>query len=109
MAIQRVRPCVMVANPRRSSAKLPMTNNENANTAESSGEEKEENSSARAQMIKNCKMMKYRATKMEESGLENVWATYSKAPKTPIAIKNVFTTSVAAKPKNLPTINSQRR
>src|SRR5256885_1236777 len=102
-------PCVMAANPRRSSAKLPMMNSENANTAESSGDENDENSRAREQRIRNSRTMKYKATKIKASGEENLWATYNKAANTPMAMKNVFTTSVPANPRNFPTMNSQRR
>src|ERR1700722_19142769 len=72
VAIQRVKPCVRPANPRRSSAKLPITNNENANTAESSGEENDENSRASEQMIRNSRTMKYSATRISASGAENL-------------------------------------
>src|SRR2546422_6138567 len=99
----------MPAKPRRSSAKQPITNRENANTADSNGEENDENSSASAQMIKNSRTMKYNATRMSASGLANLWDTYSRAANTPMAMKKVFTTSVPASPKNLPTMNSQRR
>src|SRR5580658_1472539 len=99
----------MPANPRRSSAKLPITNSENANTADSSGDENDEKSSASEQMIRNSRIMKYNATKISASGLENLCVTYNSAPNTPMAMKNVFTTSVPARPKNLPTMNSQRR
>src|SRR5258708_7040026 len=99
----------MAAKPRRSSAKLPITNNEKAKTAASSGEENDENSSASEQIIRNCRTMKYRATKINASGRVNLCETSSRAANTPMAIKNVFTTKVPASPKNLPTMNSQRR
>src|SRR5258708_38299194 len=60
-------PWVSLANPRRSSAKLPITKSENANTAESSGEEKDEKNNASAVMITNCSTMKYSATTTEAS------------------------------------------
>ena len=55
MASQRTRPLVKPANPRRSSAKVPMMNRAKANTADNNGEENDENSSAREVIIKNCK------------------------------------------------------
>src|ERR1700722_7263700 len=108
-ASQRVMPCAMPAKPRKSPAKLPITNNENVKTAESSGDENEENSSDREQMTRNSRMMKYKATNTEASDPTNLCETYSRAAKTPMAMKNVFTTRVPARPKYLPTINSQRR
>src|ERR1700687_5728970 len=99
----------MPANPRRSSAKLPMTNSEKANTADSSGEENDEKNRVRGGMIRNCKMMKYKATRTQPSCFWKRCETYSRATKTPMAMKNVLTVRVPAKPKNLPTINSQRR
>src|SRR6266566_3105385 len=67
VATQRVTPCVMLAKPRRSSAKHPITNSAKANTAESNGEENEENKRASAVIIKNCRMMKYKATSSQPS------------------------------------------
>src|ERR1700735_2535672 len=72
---QRVNPCAMPANPRRSSAKLPITNREKAKTAESKGEENDENSKANEQMIRNSRMMKYRATSMSASARMNLCDT----------------------------------
>src|ERR1700733_3945428 len=98
----------MPAKPRRSSAKLPMTKSEKVKTAESSGDENEENSNDSEQMTRNSRMMKYNATKTDASDRIKLCETYSSAAKTPIAMKNVFTASVPARPKYLPTINSQR-
>src|SRR5580693_6348680 len=67
VASMRTMPLVKPANPRRSSAKVPITNNAKANTAESNGEEKEENRSASDVMIKNWRMMKYNATSTQPS------------------------------------------
>src|SRR5436305_13389808 len=60
IASQRVGPmaCGMLANPRKSSANVPMMNREKANTAASRGEEKVENNSASAVIITNCSTMK---------------------------------------------------
>src|SRR5207245_6820632 len=69
VASQRVSPWVKPANPRKSSAKLPITNRENANTAESSGDENDENNNASAVIITNCRMMKYNANSIQESGI----------------------------------------
>src|SRR5580700_504312 len=99
----------MAANPRRSSAKLPMTNSEKANTADNNGDENDEKNRANAVIIRNCKTMKYNATSTQPSAVWKRCDTYSKARNTPMAMKNVFTTRVPAKPKNLPTMNSQRR
>src|SRR5579862_3049634 len=72
---QRVNPCAMPANPRKSSAKLPITNKEKANTAESRGEENDENNSASEQIIRNSRMMKYRATSIKASARTNLGET----------------------------------
>src|SRR5450759_2190739 len=104
-----VSPCDILANPRRSSAKLPITNSEKANTADSSGDENDENSSASEHRIRNCSTMKNNATRIQASDDWNLCETYSRAAKTPMAMKNVFTNSVPVSPKNLPTMNSQRR
>src|SRR5579862_1053230 len=101
-------PLVKPANPRRSSAKVPITNKAKANTAESSGEENDENRSAREVMIKNWRMMKYNATNTQPSVTWKWCETYNNAANTPSAMKNALTTSVPARPKNLPTMNSQR-
>src|SRR5580704_8002213 len=108
VASQRTIPLVKPANPRRSSANVPITNKAKANTAESNGEENEENSSAKAVMIRNWRMMKYNATKTQPSAAWKWRETYNNAANTPSAMKNALTTSVPARPKNLPTINSQR-
>src|SRR5579864_9027012 len=71
---QRVTPWVMAANPRRSSAKLPMMNSEKVNTAESSGDENDENSKASAQTITNSSTMKYSAEKTRTSEATNLCA-----------------------------------
>src|ERR1700686_618369 len=99
----------MPANPRRSSAKLPITNSEKVKTAASRGEENDENNNASAQIMRNCSTMKKSAPRTSAPGGGSWWAKKNNAPKTPMAIRNVFTTSVPAKPKNLPTMNSQRR
>src|ERR1700756_1470694 len=109
VASQRVIPWAMAAKPRRSSEKLPITNKENVKTADNSGEEKEENKSATEQMIRNCRIMKYKATRIQACGLWNARETYNNAANTPMAMKNVLTTRVPANPKNLPTMNSHRR
>jgi tetratricopeptide (TPR) repeat protein len=54
---------------------LPITNSEKTKTAESRGEENDENSNARAQIIRNCSTMKYRATKINASGRMNLCET----------------------------------
>src|SRR5579862_5021213 len=97
-----------MAKARRSSSKVPITNNEKVKTAESSGEENEEKNSASAVTITNWRMMKYKATSIHGLGLCKAFETYQEAANTPIAMKNVFTTSVPESPKNLPAINSHR-
>src|SRR5579863_10230811 len=67
VASQRVAPCASAAKPRRSSEKLPITKREKANTADSRGDENEENSSASDVMIRNCRTIKYRATRIQVS------------------------------------------
>src|SRR5436305_218644 len=64
---QRVTPLAAAANPRRSSAKLPITNSEKANTDDISGDENDENNNARAVTIRNSSTIKYNATRMDES------------------------------------------
>ena len=49
-----------------------MMNRENVNTADNSGDENDENSNAKAQMIKNCKTMKYTATRIWASDASNL-------------------------------------
>src|SRR5208283_3950612 len=87
-------PCVILAKPRRSSARLPITNSAKVKTADISGVEKDEKNSASAHTIRNCSTMKYSATRTHTSIFSNLWATQSSATKTPIAMRNVFTTSV---------------
>src|SRR5260370_13580189 len=99
----------MPPTTRRPSARLPITNKEKANTADSSGEEKDENNSASEHRIRNCSTMKNNATRIQASEDWNLCETYSRAAKTPMAMQNVFTTSAPLSPKNLPTMNSQRR
>src|SRR5580704_10021515 len=67
VASQRTTPLVKPANPRRSSAKVPITNRAKANTAESNGEENDENRSAKDVMIRNWSIMKYTATETQPS------------------------------------------
>src|ERR1700690_3031398 len=67
VASQRTTPLVKPANPRRSSAKVPITNKAKANTADNNGAENEENSSASEVMIRNWRMMKYSATSTQPS------------------------------------------
>src|ERR1700685_111792 len=67
VASQRTMPLVKAANPRRSSAKVPITNNAKAKTADSNGDENEENKSAKEVMIRNWRMMKYNATSTQPS------------------------------------------
>src|ERR1700691_890541 len=75
VASQRENPWAMPAKLRRSSAKLPMTNNEKAKTAESSGEENDENNNASEQMIRNSSTMKYKATRIRASARTNLCET----------------------------------
>ncbi len=85
----------MAANPRKSSAKLPMTKSENAKTADISGEENDENRSAsdgNDQKLKDDKIQRHKHPAIR--AIENGRETYNSAANTPIAIKNVFTTSV---------------
>src|SRR5271157_607893 len=72
VASNRVSPCDIPANPRRSSAKLPITNSEKANTADSSGDENDENSSASEHRITNCSTMKNSATRIQASEAWNL-------------------------------------
>src|SRR5580704_9379011 len=67
VASQRTMPLVKPANPRRSSANVPITNKAKANTADNNGEENEENNSASEVMIRNWRTMKYSATSTQAS------------------------------------------
>src|SRR5580692_795265 len=67
VASQRTMPLVKLANPRRSSAKVPIMNKANAKTADNNGDENEENRSASEVMIRNWRMMKYSATSTQPS------------------------------------------
>src|SRR5450631_2011294 len=71
----RPRPRVILANKRRSSAKLPITNSEKANTADSSGEENDENSKVSEHRITNCSTMKNNATRIQASAEWNLCDT----------------------------------
>src|SRR5437867_5532199 len=88
-----------------------MTNRENVNTAESSGEENDEKNNANAVIMTNSSTMKYNARSTHPSLAMSAWCreTKERAAKTPMAMKNVFTASVPVSPKNFPAINSQRR
>src|SRR5208337_4198826 len=83
VASHRISPWDIPANPRKSSAKLPITNRQKANTADSSGEEKDENSSASEHRIRNCSTMKNNATRIQASEDWNLCDTYSRAANTP--------------------------
>src|ERR1700691_5223541 len=99
----------MPAKLRRSSAKFPMTNSEKAKTAESKGEENDENNNANEQMITNSRTMKYNATRIRAPAGTNFGEKKNSGATSPTAMKKGFSPSVPASPKNLPTMNSQRR
>src|SRR5512146_2448398 len=62
LATYLVAPLVILAKFRRSSANVPITNSENANTADINGVENVEKKIAIAVIRKNSSTMKYRAT-----------------------------------------------
>src|SRR5258708_3829669 len=99
----------MPAKLRKSSAKLPITKSEKAKTAESSGEENDENKAESRRMTENPRKMKKKPTRRRSSALRNLSDKKNNAPNTPTPMKNVFTTSAPASPKNLPTMNSHLR
>ncbi len=100
---------MVFAKPRKSCDRFPITNSAKVNTAAIRGVENEEKKSASAHTTKNCSTMKYTAASTGTSIFSNRWATDSSARNTPMAMKNVFTTSVPVSPKNFPTTNSHRR
>jgi len=73
---------------------VPITKREKAKTAASSGEENDENNSAREQIIRNCRTIKYRATRISASGPRELMRDIEEGGEHSDSHKKVFTTRV---------------